>query len=121
MGFWGWLITIVIVVIVCRLLRAMFRAVDWIVYILLFGSAIYAGIYNESFWAGFLAAVIGAIAARFFFGIGSGTEVYKFGNKYTLTCRECGYHDLEIVAHTDEGVIVRCVRCKDESHHKLNH
>lgn len=120
MGLIGWIILLVATVIICRALRAAFRAVDWIVYILVAAAFIAVWI-TDGFWMGLLAGFIGFIAAVFLFGIGSGTTVRKFGHKYTLTCHNCGYDSLEIVEHTDDGVISRCRRCDYVCHHRLNH
>lgn len=120
MGFIGWAIALVIVAIICRALRATFEAIDWIVYILVLAAFVIVWI-TDGFWMGLLTGVIGSVAVSLLFGIGSGTEVRKFGHKYTLTCNKCGYDDLEITTHTDDGVITRCKRCGKVCHHTLNH
>lgn len=120
MGFLGWAITLVIAAIVCRALRSAFKAIDWIVYLLVLAAFITVWI-TDGFWMGLLAGVIGCVAVSLLFGIGSGTEVRKFGHKYTLSCEECGYDNLEITAHTELGVVTRCKRCGQVCHHTLNH
>lgn len=120
MGFIGWAISIVVVAIICRALRSIWEAVDWIAYLLVL--ILFIGIWvSEGFWAALLAGFLGCLAIALLFGIGSGTEVRKFGHKYTLTCNKCGYDNLEITEHTDLGVVTRCKRCGQICHHILNH
>lgn len=116
----GGILLLIAIMFICRVLRAAFWAVDWIVYILIAAAFVLIWITN-GFWMGLLAGVIGLVAARLLFSIGGGTEVRKFGHKYTLTCHNCGYGDLEIVEHTDDGVISRYRRCDYVCHHRLNH
>lgn len=83
---------------------------------------LFVGIWvSEGFWSALLAGFLGCLAIVLLFGIGSGTEVRKFGHKYTLTCDKCGYDNLEITEHTDLGVVTRCKRCGQICHHILNH
>lgn len=120
MGFFGWIIILVLISIVCRFLRAMFEVVDYIAYIMLL--VVFVGTWiGNGFWAALLAGFIGLIVITFVFGIGGGTEVRRFGHKYTLNCGHCNYGDLEIQEDTEDGVWVRCRRCGRTSHHKLNH
>lgn len=70
---------------------------------------------------GLLAGVIGCVAVSLLFGIGGGTDVRMFGNKYTLTCSECGYDHLDIIGRDDDGGTTRCKRCGDVVRHTLNH
>lgn len=120
MGFIGWAIVLVVVAIICRALRAVFEAIDWIVYLFVLAAFIIVWI-TDGFWMGLLAGVIGCVVVSLLFGIGGGTEVRKFGYKYTLTCDKCGYDHLEITAHTNDGVVTRCKRCDHVCHHTLNH
>lgn len=120
MGFIGWAIVLIVVVIICRALRAVFKAIDWIVYLFVLAAFIIVWI-MDGFWMGLLAGAIGCVAVSLLFGIGGGTEIRKFGYKYTLTCDKCGYDHLEITAHTDDGVITRCKRCGHVCHYTLNH
>lgn len=120
MGFIGWTIVLIVVAILCRILRSIFEAIDWIVYLLVLAAFIIVWI-TDGFWMGLLAGFIGCVAVSLLFGIGSGTEVRKFGHKYTLSCDKCGYDNLEITAHTDDGVVTRCRRCGQVCHHTLNH
>lgn len=116
----GWAIVLVVVAIICRALRAVFKAVDSIIYICVLAAFIIVWI-TDGFWMGLLAGVIGCIVVYLLFGIGGGTEVRKFGHKYALKCNECGYDHLEITAHTDDGVVTRCKRCGHICCHTLNH
>ena len=34
MGFWGWLIILAVVALICRALRSIWEAVDWVAYLL---------------------------------------------------------------------------------------
>lgn len=120
MGFIGWAVVLVVVGIICRALRSVFEAIDWIAYLCVLAVFIFVWITN-GFWSGFFAGIIGGIVVSLLFGFGDGTEVRKFGNKYTLTCDKCGYDELEITSHTDYGVMTRCKRCGRECHHILNH
>lgn len=120
MGILGWAIVLIVASIVCRVLRAAFKVVDWIVYLFVLGAFIYVWI-NDGFWMGLITGIIGCIVVSLLFGIGSGTEVRKFGHKYTLSCNNCGYDDLEITSHTELGVVTRCRRCGEICHHTLNH
>lgn len=120
MGFIGWIVVLVVVAIICRALRSVFEAIDWIAYLFVLAAFIIVWI-AEGFWMGLLAGFIGCIAMSLLFGIGSGTEVRKFGNKYTLSCDKCGYGNLEITEHTDRGVVTRCKRCGQVCHYTLNH
>ena len=84
MGFIGWAIVLVVVAIICRALRSIWEAIDWIACLLVL--IIFIGIWvSEGFWAALLAGFLGCVAIAFLFGIGSGTEVRKFGHKYTLS------------------------------------
>lgn len=120
MGILGTIITLVIIVGVCRLLRSLFKAVDWIVYLLVLAVFIITWI-TDGFWIGLLAGIVGSVVAVFLFGMGGGTEVKRFGHTYTLTCSECGYEDLEIMVHTEVGVVTRCRRCGKVANHVLRH
>ncbi|MBR5215925.1 MAG: hypothetical protein IKV80_06855 [Bacteroidales bacterium] len=120
MGFFGWIIILAVAALICRALRSIWEAVDWIAYLLVLILFIVVWV-SESFWAALLAGFLGCLAITLLFGIGSGTEVRKFGHKYTLTCEKCGYDNLEITEHTDFGVITRCRRCGQVCHHTLNH
>ncbi|MBO7226866.1 MAG: hypothetical protein J6V33_04720 [Bacteroidales bacterium] len=120
MGFWGWIIVLFITSIICRIIRSRFEAIDWIVYLLVFVVAVFVWIFN-GFWMGLLALIVGSIAATLLFGMGGGTKVNKFGHNYTLECDSCGYDKLDIIEHTELGVITRCPRCKRICHHTLNH
>ena len=113
-------IILVIAAVVCRALRSIFVAIDWIVYLFVLVAFIVVWI-TDGFWSGLLTGVIGCVVVGLLFGIGGGTEVRKFGHKYTLSCKKCGYDHLEITAHTELGVITRCRRCGEVCHHKLNH
>lgn len=119
MGFIGWGIILIVVAIICRALRSAFKAIDWIVYLFVLAAFIIVWI-TDGFWMGLLAGIIGCVIVSLLFGIGGGTEIRKFGHKYTLTCGECGYDHLEITKHTDIGVITRCKRCGNVCHHTLN-
>ena len=106
--------------VVCRFLRSVWMAIDWIVYLLVL--ILFIGVWiSVNFWAALLAGFFGCIAVTLLFGIGYGTEVRKFGQKYTLSCDKCGYDNLKITTHTDDGVITRCKRCGDVCHHTLRH
>ena len=120
MGFFGWIIILAVAAIVCRLLRSIWQAIDWIAYLLVLILFIAVWI-SEGFWAGLLAGFLGCIAVARLFGINVGTEVRKFGHTYTLTCDDCGYDNLEIKEHTELGVVTRCKRCGHICHHTLNH
>ena len=77
MGFIGWAISIVVVAIICRVLRSIWEAVDWIVYLLVF--ILFVGIWiSEGFWAALLAGFLGCLAITLLFGFGSGTDGRKF-------------------------------------------
>ncbi|MEE0266612.1 MAG: hypothetical protein UD103_01340 [Bacteroidales bacterium] len=98
----------------------MFKAVDWIVYLLVLAVFIITWI-TDGFWLGLLAGIVGSVVAVFLFGMGGGTEVKRFGHTYTLTCSECGYEDLEITEHTEVGVVTRCRRCGKVDNYVLRH
>ena len=123
MGFIGWVISIVVVAIICRALRSKWEAVDWIAYLLyLLVLILFVCTWvSEGFWAALLTGLLGCLAIAILFGIGGGTEVRMFGHKYTLTCDKCGYENLEITEYTDLGVVTRCKRCGETCHHILNH
>ncbi|MBO7277238.1 MAG: hypothetical protein J6U84_04680 [Bacteroidales bacterium] len=53
--------------------------------------------------------------------MGGGTKVSKFGHTYTLTCKDCGYDDLEITTDTEVGVVTRCKRCGKVQAHIMRH
>ena len=120
LGFWGWTIVLVIISLICRGLRSIFEAVDWIAYLLPWAAFIIVWI-SEGFWAGLLYGIIGCIAISLLFGIGGGTQIRKFGRRYTLTCDKCGYEHLKITEETDLGVVTRCRRCGQVCYHMLNH
>lgn len=120
MGLFGWIIILAVAALICRALRSIWAAVDGIAYLSVLILFIVAWV-SEGFWTALLVGVLGSIAISFLFGIGSGTEVRKFGHKYTLTCEKCGYDNLEIMEHTDFGVVTRCRRCGQVCHHTLNH
>ncbi len=120
MGFIIWVIGMIIVALICRALRSSFKAVDWIVGLIVLAFFIITWI-NDGFWMALLAGFLGLIATFFLFGIGGGTQVRKFGYTYTLKCNECDYDHLEIIGHTDYGVVTRCKRCKNVCNHTLNH
>ncbi len=120
MGILGWIIILVVVSIICRILRSLFQAVDWIVYLLILAAFIFIWI-TKGFWWGLLAGIIGSVVATFLFGMGGGTKVSKFGHTYTLTCKDCGYDDLEITTDTEVGVVTRCKRCGKVQAHILRH
>lgn len=120
MGFWGWIIILVVAALVCRALRSIWVAVDWIAYLLVLVLFIAVWV-SEGFWTALLAGFLGSVVVSLLFGIGSGTVVRKFGHKYTLSCDKCGYDNLEITEHTESGVITRCKRCGRVCHQVLNH
>lgn len=120
MGIIGWIIILIVATIVCRVLRSVFEAIDWIAYLLVPAAFIFVWITN-GFWSGLLAGIIGCAAVSLLFGIGGGTEVRMFGNKYTLTCTKCRYDDLDIAERTDNGIITtRCKRCGHKDIFRLN-
>ncbi len=120
MGFLGWLAILALLALICRALRSLWKSVDLIIGILILIVIVVVWI-CEGFWYALLALFICGIISQLFFGMGSGTEVRKFGHKYTLSCNECGYDNLEITEHTQDGVITRCKRCGQICHHTLNH
>lgn len=120
MGFIGWVILLIVLAAICRALRSVFKAVDWIVFLLIFAAFIIVWI-TEGFWMGLIILFIGSAIAGILFGIGGGTEVHKFGYKYTLTCDKCGYDHLEIIDEDELGVTTRCKRCGDVQGHILRH
>ena len=120
MGIIVWLIVLFGVAVICRVLRARYQAIDWIVYLIVFGVAIMTWI-TEGFWMALLSFFIGAIIAKVLFGMGGGTTVHKFGHDYELECKECGYDDLEIIDENEIGVNTRCKRCGAVCFHRLLH
>ena len=87
MGLFGWIIILAVAALICRALRSIWEAVDWIAYLSVLILFIVAWV-SEGFWTALLVGVLGSIAITFLFGIGSGTEVRKFGHKYTLSCEK---------------------------------
>ena len=120
MSLIGWIIVLFVVSIICRLLRSLSEVVDYIAYLIVLAAFIIVWI-NAGFWFGLLAGFVGMIAIYLLFGIGSGTEVKKFGRKYTLSCKDCGYDDLEILEENEVGVCTRCKRCGKVCFYTLNH
>lgn len=120
MGFIGWIIALVVISIVCRALRSIFKVVDWIAYLIVLAAFVIVWITN-GFWMGLLAGIIGCVVVAILFNIGGGTEVKMFGHTYTLECDKCGYDHLEILEYTEVGVRVRCKRCGKESFFILRH
>lgn len=120
MGLFGWIIILAVTALICRGLRSIWVAVDDIAYVSVLILFIVVWV-SEGFWTALLAGFLGFLAITFLFGIGSGTEVRKFGNKYTLKCEKCGYDKMEIMEHTDFGVVARCKRCGQVCNYTLNH
>ena len=121
MGILGTIIAIVITSAVCRALRAHFKAVDSIACVIILIVFIHTWI-TEGFWMGLLYAFITGTIVTLIFGWGEGTEVHDFGHKYTLKCDKCGYEKLDIMSHTDDGVVItKCQRCGHVCTHTLIH
>lgn len=123
LGLIGSIIALIVIAIICRALRARFKVVDIIVTLSMLATFIITWIF-DGFWMGLLYFFCAALIARLFFGIGgssTGTTVRKFGYEYTLKCKKCRYEDLEILEHTDDGVITQCKRCGYTQGHILNH
>ena len=110
MGFFGVIIVFVLIVIACRLLRAIFPIVDVIVGAALFIIPIIVWITN-TFWAALLTFFGGAIVAGILFGLGDETDVNYGSKTYKIKCSDCGYGDLEILSQDEVCVVARCRRC----------
>lgn len=110
----GSIIGFIILSIILRLLRRLFRAVDYIILFLVFGIPIYVWT-TEGFWWGVLTFCVTAIVAYIMTGIGSKTEIRRYGYKWSFECSKCGYGNLEILSDetTDIGSVIttKCPRC----------
>ena len=120
MGFLGSIITLIIIGIICRALRARFKAVDWIAYLFILAVFILTWI-EDGFWIGLLSGFFSLIIVVLVLGMGGGTEIKRFGYKYMLVCKECGYEKLEILDDTGDMINTRCKRCGYTQEHILNH
>lgn len=120
MGFFGVLILLVIISLILRALRSIFVWIDFIAYAILIIVPIIMWI-SEGFWPALITFFGAAIAISLLFGIGSKTEIHRFGHKYSLECSECGYGNLEILREEDNVVVTKCKRCGQVCAHTLNH
>jgi len=119
MGFLGTVIVLVIIGFILRVLRSIFVWLDYIAYALIFICSIIVWI-SDGFGPALITFFGGAIAISLLFGIGSKTEIRKFGHKYSLECSKCGYGNLEIIRDENDVVITKCKRC-GQVEHTLNH
>lgn len=123
MGFWGELAIFAVVALILRALRAHYIWVDYVAYALgciLLGGSIYIWV-SDSFWGALLTFILGSIVLYLLFGIGSTTDIERFGRTYSLECSECGYGGLEIVADNYDTVTTKCKRCGAVYDCTLNH
>lgn len=107
------------VAIVLRILRRMFKWVDYLIIAIMIIVPIIVGI-SEGLGAGILTFFGTAFILGLLTGIGSKTEIRRFGNKYSLECRECGYGGLKILNEEDNIVLTKCKRCGTVCSHILN-
>ncbi len=119
LGIIGTIIVIVIVAIILRALRARFKWVDWIAYLIVIAAIVYNWI-DGGFWMGLIAFFVSSFVVGIMFGLGKTTEVYKFGNTYTLECNKCGYGGLTVIDEHPDGVTTKCNRCGHISIWTLN-
>ena len=115
----GVLAIMAVVAIVVRILRRMFKWVDYIIIANMILTPIIVGI-SEGWGAGIIAFFGTAFFSSLLFGVGNKTEIRKFGHKYSLECSECGYEKLEILQEEDNIVVTKCKRCETVCSHILN-
>jgi hypothetical protein len=119
MDFWGVLAILAGVAIVLRILRRLFKWVDYLIWAIMVIVPIIAWI-SEGFIVGVVTFFGVAIAASLLGGFGNKTEIRRFGHKYSLNCEECGYDSLEIIGEEDNVVVTKCKRCGNVCSHILN-
>lgn len=120
MGFWGVLALLVVVSIILRVLRSFFVWIDYIAYALIIIPSIVIWV-QEGFWWALVAFFLIGIVIVLLFGLGDSQEVRRGRYKWSLTCSECGFGDLEILKEDESYVVTKCKRCGKVAGHILNH
>lgn len=119
----GSVVGLIVLSIILRLLRRLFRVVDYLIYFFVFGISIYVWV-TEGFWWGILVFFVSALIVSILTGMGSRTEIRRYGKKWSFECSECGYGNLEVLSDeaTDMGsvIVTKCPRCGQKQVWSLN-
>jgi predicted RNA-binding Zn-ribbon protein involved in translation (DUF1610 family) len=105
--------------ILVRILRDKYEWMDYILYIMVPVVFISTWI-SENFWWALLATFIYMAILYYFFGIGNGTILRKYGKKHAFTCPHCGYEEFDILDQYGKEVTARCQRCGETTIFRLN-
>lgn len=110
MGLLVVIIIIAVVILICRFLRSRYKWVDFIVYGIMFIEPIMVWI-SSGFWAALVTFFCLVFVMALLFGIGSNTELKRFGKVFSMECQECGYGKVDIIDDNWEVITFRCKRC----------
>ncbi len=107
MSFWGFLIILALVFIVCRGLAEVFPVIRDIMFLASWIFAIVIG-FMHGFWWGVL-ALCGALACTLIL-FGTGQSRTRRGN--LIRCANCGCDHVKIVEEKDDFVVYKCPDCE---------
>lgn len=119
MDFWGVIAILAVVVIVLRILRHLFKWVDYLIIAIMIIFPIIVGI-SEGLVVGIITFFVTAAALSALVGVGNKMEIHRFGYKYSLECKECGYEKLKILHEEGNVIVTKCKRCGNVYTHILN-
>lgn len=118
MDFWSIIAILAVVVIILRILRRLFKWVDYLIIAIMIIAPIIVGL-SEGLVVGIITFLVTAAALSALVGIGNKTEIRRFGYKYSLECKECGYEKLKILREEDNVIVTKCKRCGNVCSHIL--
>ena len=114
MGFWGFVILLVIACILCRRFANKFPLIRDILILASWGFGIVI-VFVKGFWWGVLALFGGVACTLILFG--SGQARTRRGN--LIECANCGSDQVKIVEESDDFVVYKCRMCKNVGSYML--
>lgn len=118
MNFLGLILTLVIISLLIRFLRSMFKFVDYLCYIYIIAVPAVVW-YNHNIWWALGIGFLNLLLTQIMTGIFNQTEIERYGKIFSCHCEKCGYGNVDIIGEEGNYITIECRRCQYRKKYRL--